>query len=280
MQNEPKTPRISDDAFQKFAGSPVVEIEVIRLTQKLRQDAHLPIDICIDSQRLEKLKHLPFSASGLIAKEIKLWGALIGHHPVNNLLFNTPFEVLEPFELTEILHALATSFKLSENKTRTFRVTVAPGAITEDHIALLKGLGFNHVQIVLNHDEIEDIETLINAKIVLNSFSIKDISFLIRKLDLGNALQVQIKQLKDHVEPNFIQFGNRPSLQHKNHSCDADAIVFDDDSLSQQNLLCLGPEASSYLEQVELQSICKPEVYCFALRRNRLPLAPRYKLSQ
>ena len=82
-----------------------------------------------------------------LEKEIRLQSAAIGNRrPVMQLHFGggTP-TFLDNAELTELMHALASHFKLTDAQQREYSIELDPRTVTSDSLALLRGLGFNRV---------------------------------------------------------------------------------------------------------------------------------------
>ena len=273
MQNKRNVLKISEHlANQRKQRSPIVEMDIYRLLQRANNHCALaPINVCINGEKLQAIQQLSLSPSILLSSEIKLWTEMIGHRPVNNFLFCFPFPSLQPFELTQILHTLASSFSLSEGVERMHRVVSGLDEINPEHVALLKGLGFNHYQVVVTTDELENLQQLKSIVRLVRRFSFQGISLLIRKTSCLGNLRAQIIAVQQQISPDFIYIGHHPKLIHEN--CDyPDAIIFDGDNEPLDNSLGLGPEGISQFCDTQLQNYCKAETYTSALQQNKLPL--------
>lgn len=100
-----------------------------------------------------------------LAKEIKMQSALVGkHRPVMQLHLGggTP-TFLDGAELTELLHMLATHFNLTDSDQREYSIEIDPRTITQDTLALLKGLGFNRISLGVQ-DFDENVQIAINRR--------------------------------------------------------------------------------------------------------------------
>lgn len=82
-----------------------------------------------------------------LEREIRLQSALVGNtRPVTQLHWGggTP-TFLSAAELTELMHALASHFRLVDDSAREYSIEIDPRTVEVDTLALLKGLGFNRL---------------------------------------------------------------------------------------------------------------------------------------
>ncbi len=82
-----------------------------------------------------------------LAQEVRLLSGLVGsRRPVTQMHWGggTP-TYLNPAELTELMHLLASHFRLLDSNSREYAIEIDPRSIDRDTLALLKGLGFNRV---------------------------------------------------------------------------------------------------------------------------------------
>jgi len=79
--------------------------------------------------------------------EIALRSPGLQRRPVTQLLWRNPFAHLSPAEVTEIMHHLANCFRLgsSHNSPTEHCAELHLKSVTEEHAALLKGLGFKQL---------------------------------------------------------------------------------------------------------------------------------------
>ena len=96
-----------------------------------------------------------------IAREMELRGALHHHRPVTQLHLGggTP-TYLKEAELTELMHHIASNFRLSTEGKREYSIEIDPRTVTESTIALLKGLGFNRISM-----GIQDFDPLVQRSV-------------------------------------------------------------------------------------------------------------------
>ncbi|KGE03340.1 oxygen-independent coproporphyrinogen III oxidase [Pseudohaliea rubra] len=84
-----------------------------------------------------------------LAQEISLQGELVGHQrPVTQMHWGggTP-TYLDPAEITELMHLLASSFRLLDRGDREYSIEIDPRTVDVDTMALLKGVGFNRASL-------------------------------------------------------------------------------------------------------------------------------------
>ena len=95
-------------------------------------------------------------------REISLQGALHGDkRPVRQLHWGggTP-TYLDHAELTELMHDLASHFRLLDQGQREYSIELDPRTADADTIALLKGLGFNRISL-----GIQDFDPLVQKSV-------------------------------------------------------------------------------------------------------------------
>ena len=98
-------------------------------------------------------------------KEIQMQGELIGKRRTVMQLHlggGTP-TFLDGAELTELMHTLAMNFCLTDHQQREYSIEIDPRSVTEDSLALLKGLGFNRISLGVQ-DFDEQVQVAINRR--------------------------------------------------------------------------------------------------------------------
>ena len=84
-----------------------------------------------------------------LGREIRLQGELVGdQRPVTQMHWGggTP-TYLDAGEITELMHQLASSFRLLDRGAREYSIEIDPRTVDPGAIALLKGVGFNRVSL-------------------------------------------------------------------------------------------------------------------------------------
>lgn len=116
---------------------------------------------CACNKIVTRKHHLVRQYLDALSLEMELRGALHSHRPVSQLHLGggTP-TYLKEAELTELMHHLSTHFRLSDKETREYSIEIDPRTVTEDTIALLKGLGFNRISM-----GIQDFDPLVQQSI-------------------------------------------------------------------------------------------------------------------
>ncbi len=82
-----------------------------------------------------------------LQKEIEQQGALVGSgRPVTQMHWGggTPTYLDDP-EITELMHLLASNFRLLDKSYREYSIEIDPRTVNKPTIALLKGIGFNRI---------------------------------------------------------------------------------------------------------------------------------------
>ncbi len=272
--NESKSNIAEHPTLSRLQGK-VTEFEVIRLLEKYRHHPTRPISISIDCNSFAWVNEADgISPPGrLLSKEISLWSEAVGHRTVDTLLLCFPFRYLKPYELTEVMHALASRFSLSETSDRCHRVATHIDEINGDHVALLKGLGFNHYQIVLSRDDLEDIQKIEEVTKLIRQYSFSGVGIQIHDADCLDDLREHVIDVKTKVQPDYIYIGCLPKLLNR-EMVGGGAIIFDGEYDLEEDCINMGVEGTSYLQSLVLQNFCNPERYVSALEAGKLPVNP------
>ncbi len=156
---------------------------VEQYTHSLRQQccSIAPLSLCV---------HLPFSAyhheygdsspevtehqhkiqdyRQHLAVELELQAALFGaKRPVTQLHWSGGMaSYLAPAEMTELMHCTASHFNLLDSPSRDYSIAIDPWSANKETLALLKGLGFNHIRIAIEifgqtREQLEEIRALV-----------------------------------------------------------------------------------------------------------------------
>jgi oxygen-independent coproporphyrinogen-3 oxidase len=100
----------------------------------------------VTSNQNESRRYLDY-----LAKEIRLQSALTTKRRTVMQLHvaSNPLAFLDGAQLTELIHIVAMNFKLTDSSQREYSIEIDPRFATEDSLALLKGLGFNQINITV-----------------------------------------------------------------------------------------------------------------------------------
>jgi len=275
MQTDEFKSNIAEHPTLARRQSKVTEFEANKLLQAFRQHPTRPVSICIDGNAFSWV-HDTDTVNGpghMLSKEISLWADAIGHRSVETLLFCYPFQYMQPYELTEIMHALASHFSLAESDTRCHRVATKIEEINSDHVALLKGLGFNRYQIILSQDDLNDLPRLESVTKLIRRFSFSGIGIQIHDADCLDDLREHVIEIRKRLLPDYIYIGYRPKLLDKGLETTG-SIVFDGENELEDNCIYMGLEGTSHLQSLVLQNFCNPKRYLSALEAGQLPVNP------
>jgi oxygen-independent coproporphyrinogen III oxidase len=136
-------------------------------TAPLSLYVHLPFcrDICYYcacNKIVTREKHAARDYLRRLKIEIDLQSALMGAaRPVTQMHWGggTP-TFLDNAEITELMHMLASHFRLLDKGYREYSIEIDPRTIQQDTIALLKGLGFNRISL-----GIQDFDPLVQKAV-------------------------------------------------------------------------------------------------------------------
>lgn len=272
--HEPKS-KIAEHPTLLRRHTKVTEFEAYRLLESFRRHPSRPVNICIDGDAFGWVSKAGNgkSAGQILSKEVQLWADAIGHRRVHSLLVCYPFRNLQPYELTEVMHALASQFSLSESDTRCHRVATNIAEINSDHVALLKGLGFNHYQLILSRSDLEDLETLEAVCKLIRRYAFTGIGIQIHDADCLDDLRDHVLEVRRRLQPDFIYIGYRPKLLGTAQDSPG-SILFDGEYELNNDCIYMGIEGTSHLQSVVLQNFCNPDRYLSAVEAGQLPINP------
>lgn len=251
------------------------------------RDSIAPFALEIDCVALrawaKKAAQKRFRHSVLI-KELKLWAALLKHHPISRVWINDPFAIMDAPSLTELVYAVGHHLKIHKAHHVEHAVSLPQLSINPQNIALLRGLEFNHIQVSLGENY--DIDALVRLKRLLDEFKFEHISFeLPAGLDPGiDTMQImeclsflspsslvlppqhlEIEHLQHFVQV-LMQFGY--SLQAPHNIVQFRSPLY----ARPDHVLRLGPEAKSLLNGLSISNLKHPEHYEHSLVAEKLPI--------
>lgn len=133
--------------FSAYSELPDISLNALS-TGKLFQISPLEIGLQIPGTEL-------ISASEFIEKirlEVSLLEPRIRKRPINLLTIQDAAGLCGNSEFTGLMYIFGRNFNLSHGNTRTYTFESSPHRLTEHRLALLTGLGFNNVSILLSPD--------------------------------------------------------------------------------------------------------------------------------
>jgi oxygen-independent coproporphyrinogen-3 oxidase len=119
-----------------------------------------------------------------LQREITMQSGLYGRRPITQLHWGggTP-TFLDPAEITELMHELASHFQLVDSPQREYSIEIDPRTVDAATMALLKGLGFNRVSL-----GVQDFDPLVQKAInrIQPYNMVRDLVERIRQLQFGS----------------------------------------------------------------------------------------------
>jgi len=275
MHNNEHITNIAEHPTMQRRQTKITEFEATRLLENFRRQPARPINICIDGNAFAWVKQNNniTSTGNTLCREIHAWAEAIGQRNVDALMLCYPFQYWQPYELTEIMHALASHFCLSESTQRCHRVATKISEINNEHVALLKGLGFNHYHIVLSRDDLEDIPRLESLVKLIRQYSFSGIGIQIHDADCLDDLRDHVKDVQQKIAPDYIYIGLHPKLLNREIQSKG-AMIFDGEEELEEDCIYMGLEGTSRLQSLVLQNFCSPQRYLSALESGHLPVNP------
>lgn len=133
--------------FSAYSDLPDISLNALSAS-KLFQISPLEVGLQIPDGKL-------ISASVFIEyirQEIALLEPKVRKRPVNLLTIQDAAGLCSNSEFTALMYVLGRNFNLSHGNSKSYTYESSPHRLTEHRLALLTGLGFNHVSIILSPD--------------------------------------------------------------------------------------------------------------------------------
>ncbi len=242
----------------------------LELTSELQRSPKYKLRLIIDCSRYQLMSYPESGLIGVIGGEVKAWSSAIGPRIVQSLYLIHPYKYLEPFELTRLLYEIASQFKISSCDYRTFVIVSELDEINSESLALVKGLGFNRYQILVEDKHFENIDVIGKKLRWIKEFSFNEVGLQI----IGSESLIEMRSIIRHIEhvckPDYICFGKTwdslKVLSSANHiECD----VVD---TSNTDVIELGSEGRCKIGEHKIQNYSSPEKYRASLDMKRLPI--------
>ncbi len=218
-----------------------------------------------------------------ILDELRLWGRLLAHRPLSQLHVRCPFQVLDPSELTELVHVIAQNFRVLVADHVEHAVTLREQDLTKLNLGLLRGLHFNHFFLEVGSGCTLDSARLAIMK--LNQFRARYVSLAFRlpccpvwlRSELPAWLQVLTPEtvvFQGDVSGEFHAFPMNPRSGPAYRFSPPDRLFRSPSSLGSPpgDRVCVGPGRRSQLGTLAFRSHSDVPEYCAALRRGHLPV--------
>ncbi len=231
-----------------------------------------PLRLVIDCLQFEKISHSNVSFSEFIKDELLLWSSVLGQRTIKSFFLSHPYHLLAPFELTRILHLIASKFHIPAEgqQDKSFAVISEGDHINVNQLALSKGLGFSNFQVVLKPEQRHNLAALSKKIRLLRDYNVSSVGVQLLHSDCLSEIRDCIKRIETHCQPDYICLG---------HTLDGLDIVSDNGSAfsdtlqdDQVDVLELGPEGRSSLGDLTIENYCCANKYRASLGQKRLPV--------
>ena len=175
-----------------------------RLLPELRNNISpfgLEVDCLAIRRSSGKLGKIPLDHQNVV-REMQVWSKYLRHRPISTILFKDPFVAFNASSLSQIVSSVGENFRLLNSRREEHAAVIQFQHVTEDRLALLKDLDFNHIKINLN--ETLRSESVVYVNRLLEEFQFPYISFVVQ-LD-GNDVNYLAKFLTifSEVQPETI----------------------------------------------------------------------------
>jgi len=233
---------------------------------------NLPINLGINSESLVTLNTHTHSAAEILRAEIPLWAKLLGARPIGTFEVIHPSMCFQPYELTALIHCIASAFNVHSMSKRQHRAICSIDDINNETLALLKGLGFTQLQI-----QIPQLESLTSPAFhercqTINDYHFDFFGIQLTHSDCLDQLAPSIRSFVQQCHPDYIFIGLRSlNITLSSEDKQSARIIIDEGNQHHDNL-CLGPESTSTLNGYTLQHLCSPQRYKQCIEDGRLPL--------
>lgn len=229
-----------------------------------------PLRLNIDFRQFAELCDDSLLLVELLKREISSWATVLGQRTIGSMLMFHPFEYVAHFEMTRLLHIIASRFHIPEVQQKNFAVISNSKYISSAQIALSKGLGFSNYQIVVDHDERDILSTLISKVGMLRQYNFDSVGLQLQHTDCLDEARESIKTLQTKCEPDYICLGE--------HGNGFDVIVDNGNEFGEElqkddvDVLGLGPDGKSQLGDIALQNYTSLEKYQSSLESSQIPV--------
>ena len=117
-----------------------------------------------------------------LIKELRAWSPFLARKPITRTYVNEPFSLMDAPSLTELILSIGQHLKLLHGHHSEHAVTLRQENLTRQNLALLQGLEFNHIQLLINQDF--DLQELRVHKEMLRDFKFEHFSL---QLEFGSS---------------------------------------------------------------------------------------------
>ena len=223
-------------------------------------------------ERLHLLLDRDWSIADLLVREIRIWSEVLGERDLASIILFRPYLSLEPFELTRVMHCVASHFKLQSNDEGHHIAVTSCSEIDTDNLALLKGLRFRHYQLIVEKNDQHSFEQLCESVKLLRDYDFQCVGIQLSHTDCLNDIREFIKRLEEECQPDYICTGSENDLFDLSANEKRLAMLQKEKSAKTGDILEIGLESISKIGTKKLIGFNDPERYKEALDRNHLPI--------
>lgn len=249
-----------------------------------------PIGLEIDCLALDAWAkfhgHTHFEHISLV-HELKAWGPLCSARPLSQVWVNRPFTIMDAPGLTQLVYAIGQSFKVIRGHHVEHATSLSLDDIERANIALLKGLNFNHIQLICDSPlSLAKIEACVTT---IREFKFPWLSLMIHLPEHNDQGVDALMELLDLTQPQAVAFNRTPEMLihlgsdsvaellnqygyylHNNHS-----LIRFHSTLHPKptDVVRLGPGAYSHLAGIQAVNFDQPDAYFERVNHRQLPVA-------
>lgn len=242
------------------------------LCQKFVRYQDRPLAIQLDARRIIRLMEHTEDIGAQLQLELELWRQVLGQREISSLELQYFDKHLEPYEITSLIHRIASQFKINKP---LYRAVMTPAEAEPEVLALLKGLSFDHCQFAMEHAQAEEALDILEKPFSdARSFQFSKVGVQILHSEGVENLTQSIKTLRKTLAPDYIYIGcstNRLTAE----DIETNQTLFEDDLRTRRtDFLSLGPEATSVIGNNTIDAISDAKRYADAVNTGKLPITP------
>ena len=237
------------------------------LTSSLKNSEPRQVNITLHGEnQLSLAKNAP-SVVDLVIQEINLWANVIGKRKLHSLAVYHPFQCLASFDITQIVHTIASRFLITKEPASRLCVSEMK-YIDEDKLALLRGLGFNIFQMFIANASDRTLRSLCEQIKYLRHFEFACVGVQISHLDDLNTIRETAISVKETCRPDYICAGQSDAIFEITGNNDIEHFKQNNG----YDLIGLGTGSKSQISTYKLEGMSSPARYMNSLKNNNLPV--------
>lgn len=203
----------------------------------------------------------------LLCDEICLWAKSIGKRKLKSISLLHPAKKLASFEITRFMYCIASHFHVDQ-LDKIYMLVTDTDELTSEYLALLRGLNFNSLRLVINESELLNSKKLCETVNSIRAFCYNHIGIHIHHTDCLDEICQQIKSIEKLCQPDHISIGHQSNPVLVSGSFGPLLINKTED------VLRLGTEGKSLIREIPIQNYASFEKYKSAIECGNLPIHP------